>query len=365
VTPVPDVVLSFSFAIAPPSGGALRPSDLAGSASVVAAISNAYAQLLGVKPALVTVANFSDIATGAVIAATPVPHVRRLAGAAGSLGVSVSVVVALGKTPTEQQTINIQSALAATGAPAMLAAQASITQAAALSTSMPASYFAVGAPTAVNFIGSPFVMSSTIVVAAASSSAPAAGGAAAGGVVGAILLACALWSYRSYAKHGVLPCCRDRNREVFRKRQSDTESIEISNALADAERALAAGDITATSKSPAVAGGAGSSKALVVRRLLEKSARDAAAAAAEMAALKKELSEAKAPKAEAAARGAAKLGDGEIDYDELDKEELRSLAAERGIDVTGLKMRDMRKMLQAADEAGTGSRSAYAPQAAK
>ena len=84
-----------------------------------------------------------------------------------------------------------------------------------------------------------------------------------------------------------------------------------------------------------------------------------------MAALKKELSEAKALKAEAAARSAAKLGDnGEIDYDELDKEELQRLAAERGIDITGLKVREMRKTLQAADEAAS-RRSAYAPQAAK
>jgi hypothetical protein len=262
----------------------------------------------------------------------------------------------------------MQTALASSSAPQFAALQASVTRALAVATSMPASYFAVGAPAAVNFANSPFIASTTISAAAATNSAPATGGAAAGGVVGAILLACALWGYRSYAKHGQCPCCRDRSREVVRKRAADTESIEINSALADAERVLAAGGGAAVPTSPSEKGGAGaSSKAIVVRRLLEKSARDAAAAAAEMAALKKELNETKALKTNPLLRAsAATVADGgEIDYDELDREELLQLAAQRGVDVAGLKARDMRKRLQAADEAAATGRASYAPQAAQ
>jgi len=280
---VADVLITFSFTIAPAAQGAsLQPRDLAGSASVIAAIELGYAQLLRVPQARVRAANFTDLATGAIVAASPVPRVRRLAAAAaGSLGVSVSVVVALGKTPTEQETINYNTALSAAGAPAMAALQASITQAVASNARAPASAFSTGAPASVSFVGSPFISSTnTVVVVAASSPAsvaPAAGGAAAGGITGAILLACAVWSYRSWSKHGELPCFRNRKREELFKKASAAESVEVTSAIAEAENALGGAD--------AGPGMGGSSKALIVKRLVEKAARDSAKAKEAEAAL--------------------------------------------------------------------------------
>jgi hypothetical protein len=268
---------------------------------VITAITTGYATLLSVPPSLVSVTNFTDVATGQVVAPTPAARARRrrnLAGAPGSQGVAVSVVVALGKTPTEQQTINLQGALTASSAAPMQALLGSITQSVANALRTPASAFRTSAPAAVNFVGSPFIAASTTVITAAANDAPATGGAAAGGVVGAILLACTLWAYRSFSKHGQLPCCRDRKREALVKKSSTAEAIEVSNALAEAEKAL--GD---TQQAPAAFGGGASSKALVVKRLVEKAARDsekakateeaAKAAAAEIAALRAQLAAAK------------------------------------------------------------------------
>jgi len=348
-------------------GGALRPGDIASSVQLMHAIASGFATLLNIAESQIAIKNITDIATGVVVAAAANPagftsRRRRLAGAAGSQGVSVSIVAHLGKTPTEQATLNMQAALAASGAPQFVALQASITRSLALATTMPASYFAVGAPTSASFANSPFVAPASDSIAAGPGSGSSGLGAGLGVAAGVAVLACGLWCFRSWSKHGVLPCNRDRSREVFRKRAADSESVEISNALAEAERALVVGSTPLTPKSPALAGGAGSSKAMVVRRLLEKSAREAE----EVAALKKELLEAKALKANPALRATAPtLGDGgEIDYDELDKAELLGLAAERDIDVAGLKVREMRKRLQAADEEAKGRR-AFAPQAAK
>jgi len=293
VTPVPDVLITFAFTIAAAGGGSLQPRDLAGSASVINSICFNYAQLLQVPQAQVSVANFTDIATGAVVAASQVPRVRRLAAAAGSQGVSVSVVVALGKTPTEQRTVDLNAALGSAGSPAMVALQASITQAVASNARAPASAFSTGAPASVSFVGSPFISSAVVVAAAGSSAsaAPAAGGAAAGGIVGAVLLACAVWSYRSWSKHGELPCCRNRKREELFKKASAAESVEVTSAIAEAENALGG--------AAAGPGMGGSSKALIVKRLVEKAARDAAkakeaeASAAEVVKLREELAKAK------------------------------------------------------------------------
>lgn len=47
----------------------------------------------------------------------------------------------------------------------------------------------------------------------------------------------------------------------------------------------------------------------------------------------------------------ARRSDGTVDYDELDRDELLQLAAERGISINGLKVRDIRSKLAASDEA--------------
>jgi len=294
------VLISFSFTITPAAQGvSLQPRDLAGSASVINSICFNFAQLLQLPQAQVSVANFTDIATGAVVAASQVPRVRRLAAAAGSLGVSVSVVVALGKTPTELQTVNLNAALSAAGSPAMVTLQASITQAVASNARGPASAFATGAPAAVSFIGSPFISSATVVSDSGSSNAaPAAGGAAAGGIVGAFLLACAFWSYRSFSKHGKLPCFRDRKSEILSRRNDAYEAAEVAKALSEAENALNASGPESPASAPVFrpARPASASKTAVVKRLVDVNAELAAReakAAAEVAALKQQLAQAK------------------------------------------------------------------------
>ena len=139
VTPVPDVLLSFAFPIKIADGsGALRPSDIAGSVPLMHAIAAGFATLLNVAESQIAIKNVTDVrysyatpenargiwatthdltrnsfslpphatppqvATGAVIAAVANPagftSRRRRLAASGSQGVSVSIVVHLGKT---------------------------------------------------------------------------------------------------------------------------------------------------------------------------------------------------------------------------------------------------------------------------
>ena len=284
-----DVKLSFALVISMPAGTPLRTSDVAkGGAAFSRAVAKGVATLLGVTEAQVFVANLTDVATGASIAAPSTSGRRRAAAAPGSLGVSVGIVVNLGKTPTEQATLDLQSKLTASGTPAMQALQAAVVQAVSAATTVPASYFAVSAPSGTSFANSPFI--AAVVPGAASSSDGGAGGAGGGGAIGGavggvIALVLAIWSWRSYAKHGTLPCCRDRKRELFVKRANQTETVEVSSALAEA-----AAIVVADGGSP---GAGGSSKAAVIKRLAEK-AKAADAATAELAELKKQLAAAKA-----------------------------------------------------------------------
>lgn len=94
VTPVPDVLLSFSFSLTPASGQMLLIADML-VPSVQQAIVSKFAALLGVPVATVRVANISDVATG-VVNMLPAGARRLGAAVAGSQGVSVSVAVNLG-----------------------------------------------------------------------------------------------------------------------------------------------------------------------------------------------------------------------------------------------------------------------------
>ena len=293
VTPVPDVRLSFAFAIGLTGGGALRPSDLASSVPLVHAIAAGFASLLRVAEAQVGVRNFTDVATGAVVAAAANPAgyagSRRRLGAApvpGSQGVSVSLVVILGKTPTELETMNMQAALTATSSPQLAALQTSILSAVSAATTVQASYFKVSAPTAVAFANSPFIAAPAAPATAAASGSDSGSGLGVGLCIAAAVavLACAVWSFRSWRKHGVLPCCRDRARERRNMLSNATAQVEVDNALAQAE-AIVGADLADDAASKFGGGAAANKKALAVKRLVEK----AKAADAELAAIKLQL----------------------------------------------------------------------------
>ena len=299
VTPVADVRLSFSFTIGLTGAGVLRPNDLASSVPLVHAIAAGYASLLRVAEAQVGVKNFTDVATGAVVAAAANPAgyagSRRRLGAApvpGSQGVSVSLVVILGKTPTELETMNMQAALTATSSPQLAALQTSILTAVSVATTVPSNYFKVGAPTSVGFYNSPFIAAPAVSAASSSGSDSGSGLGVGLGIAAAVaVLACAVWSFRSWKKHGVLPCCRDRAREKRNMLSNTTAQIEVDNALAQAEAMIGA-DVDAAAKFGGGAGGVANKKALAVKRLVEK-AKAADSAAAELAEIKLQLAAAK------------------------------------------------------------------------
>jgi hypothetical protein len=204
--------------------------------------------------------------------------------------VSVGVVVNLGKTPTEQATLNLQTTLTAAGSPQLVALQAAVVQAASAATSVPASYFAVSAPAAVSFAYSPFIAAAA--PASSASSSGGAGGASSGlgtglGIAaGVAVLACCVWSVRSYRKHGQLPCCRDRAREKRNMLSERASQIEVANALAEVEAVVGADDNVASRFGGGDgSGGAANKKALAVKRLVAK----AKAAEDEVAELRRQL----------------------------------------------------------------------------
>ena len=92
---------------------------------------------------------------------------------------------------------------------------ASIISAIAASGSVPASALATNIDaSSVAFANLPFLMAASPVPTVSASSG---GGNSTGAIVGAVLgitaAFLAIWSWRSWAKHGKLPCCRDRGAE--------------------------------------------------------------------------------------------------------------------------------------------------------
>jgi hypothetical protein len=170
------------------------------------------------------------VATGAV---TQVGSLRRVlgAGAPGSQGVSVAFVVRLGKTPTQALLLNITATLASPAAlkPALATTAASLAAASGLDVRTLSAAVPEGSVAVAN---SPFALGggpTVVAAAAAGDSGGATGSAAAGGIVGAVLLACAIWARRSYAKHGAMPCCRDRNREL--RSRAETQEHPMSTGM--------------------------------------------------------------------------------------------------------------------------------------
>ena len=248
-----------------------------------------FAALLGVPPANLYAVNLTDVATGASL---QVGSVRRQLGGLGSLGVRVTFVVRLGKTPSEALVTNMSSVLAspAACAGALRAVATSLGAASGLG----AAAYAASVPAAgIALANSPFILSNTVVVAAAAADGSGGAAAATGGIVGGIVcalaLACGVWAFRSYSKHKTLPCCRDRRSELLAKQ-------DVGRAIAEAEAVLEA---SAPAPSPGVAAvprpgkpkpkAAAAQSALIVRKLAQESA----AAKAEVAALRKQLAAAK------------------------------------------------------------------------
>ena len=146
------------------------------------------------------------------------------------------------------------------------------------------------------------------------------GAAAGGGVAAAIVLALGVWSWRSFSKHGTLPCLRNRQKEdarrkltIARQRELEEQSAEIERELgsinpvastagtagaASAGAAAAAAAATAAAAAAAAAGGGGGKPTALVKLrsmkvALEREATEAAAAKNEAAAAKAEAAELK------------------------------------------------------------------------
>ena len=299
---VPDVLLFFAVSLVPLQGG-LTVSNVVALPAFLQSSAAAFAALINVPAPQVYAVNVSDAVTGAF---TSVGTVRRLGGAgAGPKGIAVTYVARLGKTPTESTVNNITSILSSPtlSASTIRAVAASLCAA----TGLGAGAFSVSVPASgITLANSPFVLGTTVVVEASSSGG--SGSASTGGIVGGILcalaLACSVWAFRSWSKHGVLPCCRDRRRELLVRRSANSEAVEVTSALAEAERVLeheadavaASAAAAAPGVAPALPRPAKGSKADVVKRLVAKAERDRAekaSAAAEVAQLRKQLAEAK------------------------------------------------------------------------
>jgi hypothetical protein len=211
---IADSVLTFSFAIAPAGSFGLQVSAIYSKPEVTTAIKMAYASLLGLSISSISIPNVTDTATGATTNLVALGlNRRRLGAAAGSLGVTVWIRANLGKAPATADLVDMKHALS--NAPAAFFTP--ILQAVA-STSGIASVSMLSASINVNslaFKNTGPVIAISAAAPAASDSSGGGSGVAVGVGVGVVLLALFLgiWSYRSYAKHGKLPCCRDRAAE--------------------------------------------------------------------------------------------------------------------------------------------------------
>ena len=282
------MLLFFGVSLVPLQGG-LTVANVVAQPAFLASSAASFAALIGVTPAQLYAVNVSDLATGAFVA---VGSIRRQLAGAGSKGVLVTYVVRLGKTPQESRVANMSAVLAS---PALAGSTLrAVTLQLGAATQLGAAAFSVSLPpSGIALANSPFVLGGTVVVAAAAAdSGGSSVSGTVGGIVAAIALACAIWGARSYAKHGVCPCCRDRARE---KRAILSSTFEVNNALAEAEAAVgadAASLVPGSGGSGSGGGGGANKKALAVRRLVEK-ARAADAATAELAEIKKQLAAAK------------------------------------------------------------------------
>jgi len=220
-TPVPDVLVLWALSF-PVAGVGL---SVVSSPAVLAAMRVAYSSLLGVPQASIYIANATDLASGAMAAQSAIARSRRRRRqlqAPGSAGVSVQLAADLGKTPV---VATAQAMVAALSAPPPAGFFAGILASVSAASGVPLSRLSASPGPALLFYSQIAGLSGASGAGLSSSSASGSGsstaGAAVGGVLAAIALALCVWTYRSWAKHGKLPCCRDRAHEAFlRKSQA-------------------------------------------------------------------------------------------------------------------------------------------------
>ena len=217
-TPIADSLLIFSFSLAPastaPASATLPAFAIYGRAEVTTAIKTAYASLLGVSLSSITIPNVTDVATGTNTNLAAMGLQRRLQGAPGSKGVNVLVRVNLGKAPPMASLTTMQAALSSPPASFFGPIFAAV-----VATGWASSPAALGA--SINLATVKFANTAPVEPISAASGAAAASSSAGsssvstGVAVGVVLFAVfvGIWSYRSWAKHGKLPCFRDRAAE--------------------------------------------------------------------------------------------------------------------------------------------------------
>lgn len=171
---------------------------------------------------------------------TTIVSKRILAAAApGSSGVRFDLRVNLGKTPTELDTTVMQSSLLALTPQSSLFQNVAAAVASATSLS-PSQYSAAVLPSSVGFVNSPFLSAAPAVAASSSSGGGNSSSTIIGVVLGvALVFFVAVWMWRSWAKHGKLPCFRDRGAE---KRAALAAMADRNSGAAEGEltvRALA------------------------------------------------------------------------------------------------------------------------------
>ena len=205
---------------------------------------------MGVPSSAIKVANVTDIATGAVFR-VPVTARRLAGGAAGSGGVSFTVVANLGKTVTAASVADKQAALLSnfnSSSPAFGRIKSDVAAAAGVPA---ASLVAVPPnPAAITLGGSAAGLTPPVIFVngGAAQDAGTAEGAGAGIGILIVGIGVALYCWRSYVVHGALPCQRNRKREIFElkqqatreaeaRMQADTEDATLVNPAATAGRA--------------------------------------------------------------------------------------------------------------------------------
>ena len=307
VTPVADILLSFSFSVTPSDGSTiLNAGALAANAAVLSSIAANVASTVGVPASTVKVVNVTDIATGAVSRA--LGGSRRALAAAGTMGVSFTVVANLGKTASATSIAAKQAALVANfnaTSPALRQIKADVAAAAGVSaTSLN------GVPPSTDSFS---LAGATLPPAPALQAAQDTAGVLAmdegiGAAVGLAIVALAfcLYAWRSKLVHGAYPWQRDRKREHFELK---------AKAARETEERLSAGSVEATVVSPLATAGKGALTVRVPKAVAEelRALRDEADAAkardklrvAELERLRALLAPAQAEEAGSAAAAAA------------------------------------------------------------
>jgi len=234
---------------------------------------------MGVSPATIRVVNITDIATGVVYPTGQrralLLQARGLAAAAGSLGVSITCAANLGKFATSASIAAAQTALVS-NFNATSPSLASVTSAVASAAGVPLAKLVPAPPTAGSVaVAGPgaALVGATVITVPQDVSAILSQDAAIGFAIAlaVILLASALYLYRSIVVHGKLPCFRDRRREQYELKAA---------AIAEVEARFNEDTTETTIKNPLASAGKGALTVRVPR-----------AAAAEIARLREEAEE--------------------------------------------------------------------------